>query len=524
MPNVGIIISAKDNAGAVLKKIGTESKSAFDLIHSASAKAGAGFKALGAATVVLNQGLGLAKKVFGTIGETITSTVNAALEFRKIGDPAVKAFKDMKDGIDLVKGRIGDALIPILHGASEALQPVIKSTIKWLDENRKLIGGKLIDWISNVANFLVNGVAKAIILVTRVWTGWHELILFVKMSVEKFFAGIIGGVASALQAYSALQKMMGFSLPDAVQKVIDGVDLLGQTFNDSGDQTINKMNEIADGQRQLEDQVNSYAVKVKEVIENVAVKAHEKLNASVTQSTIKMKDLHLVTLNYNEMLANGFKEQQDLYNKKADFMTKDAAYFDAIAEKEKQQYDELAQVGQQYFNSIASAAGFAFAGMITGSQDMADAMSTAVIGAAQTSINSYAASAAAAAAFSQAGIPIIGPILAATASAVVFGLVKGFLAKTPKAATGGLIFGGSPGVDNVPILAQRGEGILNVRQMRSFERLTNALDRQPNNQSSSLGQSGKTVIQHNNFSSIGPIFSADAQRATRDFKKMLGKV
>lgn len=89
--------------------------------------------------------------------------------------------------------------------------------------------------------------------------------------------------------------------------------------------------------------------------------------------------------------------------------------------------------------AISSAFGAALAGIATGNatalQGLA-ALSKAVVDVAVHAIEAYAASAAAAAFFSQAGIPIIGPILAVAAAATAGAFVDGLLSKVPGAAVG----------------------------------------------------------------------------------------
>jgi hypothetical protein len=102
--------------------------------------------------------------------------------------------------------------------------------------------------------------------------------------------------------------------------------------------------------------------------------------------------------------------------------------------------------------TIGSSFADAFAGMATGAKSAAQAMAgvlkdvlNLVLQMAVKRILASAATAGAEAAESQAGIPVVGPILAIGAMASIFGAVMGMLSNVPKAARGAEIpFGMSP--------------------------------------------------------------------------------
>lgn len=122
---------------------------------------------------------------------------------------------------------------------------------------------------------------------------------------------------------------------------------------------------------------------------------------------------------------------------------------------------------------MGTAVGSVFADMIDGQkavQKGAADMLRAVIDAAFKAVEAYAASAAAAAAFSQAGIPIIGPILAVGALATMEGLVMGLLANIPSAA-GGWEIPASVGSGGVLMVGHGGEKMLPADKSAKLDRL-----------------------------------------------------
>jgi len=159
--------------------------------------------------------------------------------------------------------------------------------------------------------------------------------------------------------------------------------------------------------------------------------------------------------------------------------------------------------------AIASTMGDAFAMMITDSDNAGKHMTMAVIDAAQAAVMSYAASAAAAAAFSQAGIPIVGPILAVAAAGIVFGLIRAFMSKIPSYATGGVVPGVDTGRDTVVSGLRPGERIFTPEQN---ERMVKALE----------SGTGGGVHVHNH--TVMPPASAETTRQVRQVTKIQSRL
>ena len=87
----------------------------------------------------------------------------------------------------------------------------------------------------------------------------------------------------------------------------------------------------------------------------------------------------------------------------------------------------------------------------------------------QKIVTAKAAEAAAGAASSQSGIPIVGPALAAAAAAAMFGLVRGFISMGFQCmAQGGLVQGGISNKDSVPAMLMPGEFVLTKEQTESL--------------------------------------------------------
>jgi len=106
-----------------------------------------------------------------------------------------------------------------------------------------------------------------------------------------------------------------------------------------------------------------------------------------------------------------------------------------LSESAKKELDEEIAVAK----GIGQAFGATFAGIADGTMNAAGAFKTlakAVIEAAVKSVEAYAASAAAAAYFAEAGIPVVGPILGAAAAATAGAFVLALVGNIPSAAGG----------------------------------------------------------------------------------------
>lgn len=112
--------------------------------------------------------------------------------------------------------------------------------------------------------------------------------------------------------------------------------------------------------------------------------------------------------------------------------------------------EEAARMAIQIGSSAASALGSALGGVVTGTKSVAEAFTAmgvsvidTIIDIATKSIAASAVKAAGEAASSQAGVPIIGPILAAAAMVSMGAMVRGLLGGLPGRAYGGQVSAGS---------------------------------------------------------------------------------
>jgi hypothetical protein len=160
--------------------------------------------------------------------------------------------------------------------------------------------------------------------------------------------------------------------------------------------------------------------------------------------------------------------------------------------------------------NVGDAYGKVFHAMLSGQASvaagwlaMSGIMGSVIIDMAQKAIMAHAVESAAAAFKSQAGIPIVGPFLAAAAAATALGVVKGYINQLPAFATGGEVRGGVPGRDSVMAMLTPGERVLTVQENREMKR--------GGNQAQMVNQSTNVSI-----SMAMPMQRADIDRYIRD--------
>lgn len=177
-----------------------------------------------------------------------------------------------------------------------------------------------------------------------------------------------------------------------------------------------------------------------------------------------------------------------------------------------------------YWRTFAAAAsqsisiiGDEFAAVAAGEKSFAAAAGSSALRMAETIILTAAASAAAKQLEAHAFLPFVGLAIGGAAAAAIFGVIRGYMSKLPKAAEGYMVRGGLPGIDSVPVMAQAGEPILSRKQWGAIERLAKRLE--------STGSRGadRRVSVVANFSSLIPSTGAQADRAALAFGARLAK-
>jgi hypothetical protein len=459
---VGLVITAEDKAGAVLKTIGDTGKAALGGVRGAAEKAGRAFSMFGDAATKINQAMELGKKALEFFRRAVVDTVAVALEFRKAGDPIVAEFERIKNQAQVLRARIGDVMIPILLGLSDAFRDTGNSVIDYINTNRQLIATNIAQFLAETARILVQGVAVGANLAAKAWFGILEVVDLVKIAVNAQFELILSGLA---QVVDGLNLLTGFlpGVGDGFKNVAATVRGLRDEFTTSREAASDSLIKNAQTLTELEGKIEEY--------KTVAVDR-------VGQAELAMLErIKNARQGMNQVVDAQIEKQKEHGDAIDRFIQKRAEARDKQLELDEQ----MIRKREEQIEATNQMAVSANEQLITGAMDVLSDFDETVenklkafakiaiqTGAQVVSklIAQHAAAAAAGAASSQAGVPVVGPALAVTAAAAMLAFVTKFATKFQ---FGGVV----PGVgnsDTVAAMLTPGERVLNQRERRDYER------------------------------------------------------
>lgn len=462
---VGIVVSAQDKASAVLKKIGSESAAAFTKAQ--------------ASAISMNQQLQLVGQVFQKLTQAVRSGVQASIELHGENNEAIKKFKEVETGVLNFSATIGDIFIPAIGGIGEAYQKATKGTES---STKKIISG-----LSTVIAGAAGGIGWA---VTQAQKPMAALIGLIE-----------GGVEGAKDAVDEAGK-----IADIYSGAANNAERLGKALQDVNALTkeqANLANQLIEGDK----------------------KALEERKKRHDDYVKKIKDAAEARDN---AFADEYAKNQENENKRWQLISgtqdKITAYLDEQALKRTEitirATNEEIEINQEAMRKISDSAieigtayGAAFAQVIEGNRSMSNAMLVTTLEVTRRIIMAAAAEAAAKQIASASVFGVAGIAIGAAAAATVFAVVEAYAAKLAK---GGVIRGGTMGVDSVPILAQSGERVLSVEQNRSFERLVALLE----SRSGVGGGVGGTVVIRSDVPPSDMDYRRAAKRLQEEQRKL----
>lgn len=472
---VGIKITAKDLTGKAFGSIGVAAGKATKAINGIPSAAGRAMKAFAFMSTGVNQAFELWAKVRERIISTVRDATDASLRFREATDPMRKWWEGQLKGIDMVKARMGDVLLPVLKGLSDAYKQVSSGAAEWLKANRRLVAGRILDWMTSFVRLganaveVIGGMAKAAAVVKAAFDGLVGVIntvvwtmldgvgqLLVKMGELASMVGADGVGGSLVEAGSAA-KEWGSVFASSATDSFESMMQVGDTIDSitAGTEAASKaMNTFADAASQA----GSVAI-MKDTGAGGTTTDEER--AKTKESATKRAEIIMAL----EAKITDYKAQQLAYRRDMEIKASNESIM--MAEQQAAAFADT-------FASVTVSMGNTFGAMIeqSGNADKAmkvmfKSMISQGIAAAQRMIGIYAAEAAALAFKGQLGVPIIGVALGTAAAATAFGMVGAW---ANKMALGGEVTGGVPGRDSVPALLMPGERVLsrseNERQKR----------------------------------------------------------
>jgi hypothetical protein len=467
---VGIVITAKDAAGAVLKGVVEGLKGTGEAAAKVGEIGKGSFEGFERAITATHHSIRLARELYEMTLATFVESIQKAYEFRDAHDGARAKIKELGEAIDVTRARLGDAFIPILKGAAEAFVPLLKGAQEWLAVNQKLIASSMLEWVLKIGHGLVDGIATGVSLVSKAWLGWQMVVEATKVAINSYYAEVGKSIAYILSQLALLANAAGLKgMTAQLASAAIAVDGLGKEFESSAD----KASAALQGNVNALDAVDKTIEKVRASFQSglarAGVQAQQAIQAATVGTGHSLEDQQKIA----ERIAQRNQVVAALEKKISDDV---ARHEDENARRRlevEQKFEEQAKQTQQLQLTIASAVtsawSSAFASIISGSEDAGVAIADASIKSAETAVNAAAASAAAQAAFSQAGIPILGPALAIAASGLIFGVVHALLGKIRGHEHGGLVTGGVWGRDSVPAMLAPGERVLTTQENKRYE-------------------------------------------------------
>lgn len=370
----GILVKAKAATKAGFDEAKSGATSMGKGIREAATRAQAGLKALGGAVVALNQGFELGMRAVHGLSRAFDMTVGKTLEQRKATDVQRRAWEHMILQLERIQGLVGDIVLPLLLGIGDAFKPVLDSTEKWLGQNRELTAGKMIPWLMDVAKSLVSGIATGIVVVTRVWSGWKQIVAVTQMLVAKGFEAILSGIEFVMGGFEKLAEAFGQGdLAAGIAATRKEVGLLGSTFGDSADEALAAAAQEARAQEALERQIADLEKRLDVGIGQAGVAAFARLKQAIQKIDLTHTKEELerlaeaakkATARNIEDIATHFRKVQEMYLRRADAAERQAQLEQDLDERTNDLFESrvenIKDLMTEAFSSIRSVATDAF--------------------------------------------------------------------------------------------------------------------------------------------------------------------
>ena len=246
--NINISVTAEDNASATVAKVATKSKSSLDAVKKFGAGAGRAFEAVGKGATFLNQGAELFKK-FAEMG---LKAVEMTRQYVSESSPLMQNFKESSNAVKGLSAGIGVVLIKAFNAVVKALKPAIDGFQGFLKANQNIIGLKIVEYFEIFAKGALVAVAKGLVLVSKISSGWAMVIDVLKIGINSMFSGLLSHVANALDGMASLAELVGMDgLAGKIKETREQAKGLGETFSESAnessaalEQTIKKQEEF----------------------------------------------------------------------------------------------------------------------------------------------------------------------------------------------------------------------------------------------------------------------------------------
>ena len=298
-----LTLKAKDLATDAVKKLGTAMGATTNAVGSLAKLGVKAFSSIGSAIVVANQAVELLKTGFSTVSEFVGGSLEAVRELRGETNPLVLEMNALATESQAAKAALGTAFASALLAISQAFKGVGAQAAEFLDNNRKLIATKIVQFLFKAAQALVDGIAAGLQLANTTWATLTTTVDESIMSITKF----VGAWSEA---------MLAIEFTDKGQKLLnDRIETMAQLYNEAE----KRINANTDAQGQFADQIETVRARVQELIEQgygpavAAAKAFADAAGSTplesTEQALLRIGMHANTLRF--ALADGAKKIAD---------------------------------------------------------------------------------------------------------------------------------------------------------------------------------------------------------------------
>jgi len=131
------------------------------------------------------------KSVQGLLQDTVGKFLEASREFRLKGiDPQIKAIDKFKREAHRTLGAFGDIFTAMYAGIADALGPAVKNLRAFIKQNKELIGTKIIEFLAETANTLLNVLGPAINYSYKIFSGFKMIVSLTSAAFAKFRSGV----------------------------------------------------------------------------------------------------------------------------------------------------------------------------------------------------------------------------------------------------------------------------------------------------------------------------------------------
>lgn len=457
--NVAVTITARDKASAAIVGVGNAAKKATSTVATLGSVGGRALVSLSVASV----GLGVAYVAMKKLSAVASAFMEKSLELRGENDKLTKAFREQQQKVDALRVSVGDTLVIAYTSLTKQFDPLIKKAREFIITNRETMLLGIVEFFQTLGEILIFVVARSLIVVTRNVAFFQVTWEMLKAVVNAALSFIVGGLADLLAMIVDLASKIPM-LPDAIKTGLKSAADATRTFASTFTETFSGA--VSDNIAAI-DKLLAEEASAEEEIEKAGLSRMQRLDRVTREAAEAIRKLSAEAR--NELAATG----QDV----AGIGEKAGGVPKKIAEDFKSAADDIKESLSEVYSGVTTVMDSIRGSMAT-AKDATDALFKGMIAAMISTINVLLdivrkkliihAVDAAAASMAQ-GSAIGGPAVGAALGAVALSMVMGLMDKLPeKFAHGGLVTGGTRGVDSVPALLMPGEYVLTVAQVEAI--------------------------------------------------------